>query len=242
MLRIRHEPTAADLIVGVGNTQRLHAVAEAELRGHLGDPDLDAIVGTLRLACDVPIPVINIIQSNLQTYPAEVGIGAPCTEVPDELSFCAEVVDTGLALAVTDAARHPVYSRNPMVLGGVIGAYAGFPLVDDGVVLGSVSIFHGSAREFSDDVLKILAYQAQLAASVLALRRKARTNVLTGLPNRERLLDRLRLTIATLDRNPGLACAFYFDVDNFKSVNDTYGHAVGDGAPRCTCRRSSSRP
>jgi len=221
-------PTAADPIIGVGNPQRLRAVAEAELHGHLGDPDLDAVVGTLRLACGVPIAVINIVSSNLQTYPAEVGVGAPCTEVPDGLSFCAEVVDTGLPLAVADAAGHPVYFANPLVLDGVIGAYAGFPLVHDGVVLGSVSIFDGSAREFSGEVLEILGYQTQLAASVLALRRKARTDVLTGLPNRERLLDRLRSAIARLDRNPGLACVLYFDVDDFKRINDTHSHAAGD--------------
>lgn len=229
MSTVHRAPTAKKPITGVGNPERLRAVAEAELRGHLGDPDLDAIVGTLRLAAGVPIAVINIVRSNVQTYPAEVGVGAPCTEVPDGLSFCAEVVDTGLSLAVADAATHPVYGRNPMVLEGVIGAYAGVPLVDNGVVLGSVSIFDGTAREFSGEVLKILDYQARLAASVLALRRQARTDVLTGLPNRARLLDHLRSAIARLDRHPGLACVLYFDVDEFKDINDTYGHATGDG-------------
>jgi diguanylate cyclase (GGDEF)-like protein len=224
----RKEAKTADLIIGVSNPRRLRAVDDAELLGHLGDPDLDAVVGTLRLACGVPIAVVNIVRSNLQTYPAEVGVGAPCTEVPDGLSFCAEVVDTGRALAVADAAQHPVYSRNPMVLDGVVGAYAGLPLVDNGVVLGSVSIFDGVAREFSPEVLEILGYQTQLAASVLALRRKSRTDVLTGLPNRERLLDRLRLALTRLDRHPGLACVLYFDVDDFKGINDTHGHAAGD--------------
>lgn len=210
------------------NPQRLRAVADAELLGHLGDPDLDAVVGTLRLACGVPIAVINIVTANLQTYPAEVGVGAPCTQVPDALSFCAAVVDSGRPFAVADAVAHPVYSRNPMVLDGVIGAYAGVPLIDDGVVLGSVSIFDGTAREFSVDILEILRFQARLAASVLALRRTARTDVLTGLPNREVLLDRLRLAIARLNRRPGLACVLYFDVDEFKSINDEFGHAAGD--------------
>lgn len=224
----QHPPTAVDLIVGVQNPQRLHAVATAELRGHRHDADLNPVVRTLRLACAVPIAVINIVTANLQTYTAEVGLGQPCTDVPDELSFCAEVVDTGRPLIVADAARHPLYSRNPMVLDGVIGAYAGFPLVDGGVVLGSVAIFDRSAREFSADVLGVLGYQTQLAASVLGLRRQACTDVLTGLPNRERLLNRLSSALARLDRHPGMTCVLYFDVDAFKDINDRYGHASGD--------------
>jgi hypothetical protein len=134
---------------GVREPDRLAAVARAELHGHLRDQDLNAVVGTLRIACRVPIAVVNIVSENLQTYPAEVGVGAPCTSVPDGLSFCAAVVDTCIPLSVSDARAHPVYCRNPMVLSGVIGAYAGVPLVDDGFILGSVSIFDGAPRESS---------------------------------------------------------------------------------------------
>lgn len=106
------------------------------MHGHLGDLELNAVVATLRIACAVPIAVVNIVTENMQTYPAEVGVGAPCTTVPDAVSFCAEVVDTRAPLAISDAREHPVYAQNPMVVDGVVGAYAGVPLVDDGVVLG----------------------------------------------------------------------------------------------------------
>jgi diguanylate cyclase (GGDEF)-like protein len=203
-------------------------VADAELRGHLGDGDLDAVVATLRLACDVPIAVVNIVSANQQTYPAEVGVGAPCTSVPDELSFCAEVVDTGRSLAVPDAAKHPVYAQNPMVLDGVIGAYAGVPLVDEGVVLGSVSIFDARPREFSSGDLEVLRLQAQLASSVLALRRSARTDALTGLPNRPAYVERLTRALRRLERHPGGVAVMFLDVDGFKAINDELGHEAGD--------------
>ncbi len=221
------DPTRA-LITGVLDPRRLRVVAEADLPGHLGDPDLDAVVQTLRLASGSPIAVVNIVTADLQTYPAEVGVGAACTSVPDGLSFCAEVVDTGKALLVSDAAAHPVYFQNPLVLEGVVGAYAGVPLVDRGVVLGSVSIFDSHAREFSADVLAILHYQGQLAASVLALRRSARTDVLTGLPNRALFSDRLSRALARLHRHTGMVCVMYLDIDDFKDINDTHGHDGGD--------------
>jgi len=219
---------APPLITGVRNPSRLRAVAEAELDGHLGDQGLDAVVATLHVACNVPIAVVNIVTVDMQTYPAEVGVGAPCTTVSDELSFCASVVDNGTALTVADAYTHPVYSQNPLVLAGAVGAYAGVPLLDNGYVIGAVSIFDSRAREFTTAELEILRHQALLASSVLALRRSARTDVLTGLPNRGLFLDRLTHALDRLQRHHDAVSVMFLDVDNFKEINDRYGHDVGD--------------
>ena len=53
---------------------------------------------------------------------------------------------------------------------------------------------------------------------------EARTDPLTGLPNRRALESRL----ADLQEEGGVFCAAVCDIDSFKSVNDTHGHAVGD--------------
>jgi diguanylate cyclase (GGDEF)-like protein len=220
-----HAPPA---VGGVDDPKRLAAVARAEMHGHLGDPELNAVVATLRIGCSVPIAVINMVTHDTQTYPAEVGVGAPCTTVPDTLSFCAEVVNTQSSLAIADARTHPVYSANPMVVDGVVGAYAGVPLIDDGYVLGSVSIFDDHARRFTDHELELLGHQARLASSVLRLRRTARTDVLTGLPNRAVFLERLERSVSRLERHGGLVAAMFLDVDGFKELNDSRGHDAGD--------------
>jgi diguanylate cyclase (GGDEF)-like protein len=206
----------------------LKAVADAELSGHVADRGLDAVVATLKIACQVSMAVVNIVTVDTQTYAAEVGVGAPNSFVADRLSFCAEVVDTGQAMTVPDAGAHPVYLDNPLVRSGHIGAYAGVPLIDNGVVMGTVSLFDDKARVFTAAELEILAHQAELASSVLALRRSARTDVLTGLPNRGFYLDRLEQTLAGLGRDGGQAAVMYVDVDEFKPLNDTFGHHVGD--------------
>lgn len=61
--------------------------------------------------------------------------------------------------------------------------------------------------------------------SLLAL---ARTDALTGLPNRLHLLEYLHRTMARVDRTQRLMALMFMDVDRFKNVNDGYGHAVGD--------------
>ena len=58
------------------------------------------------------------------------------------------------------------------------------------------------------------------------------TTALTWLPNRMLFHDRLSLAVAAAERGhcrPGL---LYFDIDDFKSVNDSLGHAVGDDVMR----------
>ena len=51
---------------------------------------------------------------------------------------------------------------------------------------------------------------------------------LTGVANRVALMDRLTQAILALERQPGKVGVLFFDVDDFKSINDTLGHRAGD--------------
>ena len=65
-------------------------------------------------------------------------------------------------------------------------------------------------------------------AAASAIQHLAFYDSLTGLPNRRLLMDRLKQTITNCSRTGNLCALFFLDLDNFKTLNDTMGHHVGD--------------
>jgi diguanylate cyclase (GGDEF)-like protein/PAS domain S-box-containing protein len=72
-----------------------------------------------------------------------------------------------------------------------------------------------------EDVTENKFYQEQLE-------HQATHDVLTGLPNRALLLDRIGQSIAHARRNGRMMALIFVDVDHFKRINDGYGHTIGD--------------
>jgi diguanylate cyclase (GGDEF)-like protein len=75
-----------------------------------------------------------------------------------------------------------------------------------------------------------------------ALERRARHDELTGLPNRAELIERLARRLAgASEARPGARVALLFcDLDRFKEINDTWGHAAGDAVLRAVARRATA--
>jgi diguanylate cyclase (GGDEF)-like protein/PAS domain S-box-containing protein len=91
----------------------------------------------------------------------------------------------------------------------------------------------GTIRNF----VRVFTDISLLKATQQKLEQLASFDALTGVPNRRLLYDRLEQTLRRMQRrNDGLAVMF-IDLDGFKNVNDTYGHAIGDLALQAVASR-----
>lgn len=102
-------------------------------------------------------------------------------------------------------------------------------------VLGVFSIYQRVSAQPGDDDIQLLENCANLAALVIdhyqaeeKIRNLAYFDVLTQLPNRRMLVDRLRLAMANSRRSGCYGALMFLDLDNFKPLNDAHGHYVGD--------------
>jgi len=95
---------------------------------------------------------------------------------------------------------------------------------------------------FTDDAGKITHWVAvgrditERRHSADAIHRLAYYDVLTGLPNRRLITERLDAMVAAASAGRGLGAVLYIDLDNFKHVNDGRGHTTGDELLKHTAR------
>jgi diguanylate cyclase (GGDEF)-like protein/PAS domain S-box-containing protein len=117
-----------------------------------------------------------------------------------------------------------------------VAHWIGVPLSAQSHVLGAVLASRHDARQsFTDSEKELLHFVSnQIAAAVERqqmidhLQQLALYDSLTQLPNRTLFEDRMQLALARARRRKAMLSLLYIDLDKFKDVNDSFGHAIGD--------------
>lgn len=112
---------------------------------------------------------------------------------------------------------------------------ASLPLFKDDVLLGALSVYSVELEQYTDDHMRLLETVTRLASDALAnamqhaeAESNALTDPLTGLPNARYLSLRFEEEAARARRTDRTFQVVMLDLDEFKNVNDTYGHKAGD--------------
>ncbi|MDH3546128.1 MAG: sensor domain-containing diguanylate cyclase [Gammaproteobacteria bacterium] len=196
-------------------------------------------------ALGVPVAAITIVKDDRQWFKSVTGW--PVTELPMSKSLCAEMLKKGEALVVEDTLNDLYLMSNPLVCRGPkFRFYAGYPMKDiTGDTIGSFCVMDIKPRKTDAGFATALAdlgdmanrelftmelnnAQSELITKLGESRRQAMFDPLTRLWNRRGGMDLLNAAmheVAKHDHTLGLCLA---DIDHFKSVNDQFGHSVGD--------------
>ena len=171
-----------------------------------------------------------VLKASTENQPRS--IGEVLRRGGDVLSW--RVFDTHEPAVLRDYAswpdRQPIYDSLPL------HAVAEFPILNDNRCLGVLSLArHEPDYEFDFDQIQYGRLFANLTALVLnsaqlreALREQSIRDALTGLYNRRYMDEAIKQQISRVTRNLHPLGVIMLDIDHFKRINDTYGHALGD--------------
>lgn len=229
-------PPIAQCPIPRNESQRLRAVRSYDILDTQPEVDFDTLTRLALHAFNAPAGVIGLMDADRLWFKSQIGLGVP--QLDRQIAFCAHaIMRPDAPLVVEDLLKDPRFEKNPLVTQPPnLRFYAGAPLIDrNGYALGTIAVVDTQTRTFNESQRSALHDLASLVISALENRQRANqlghlamTDHLTGLANRVQFERTLNSEMAYARRTGESFTVFYMDLDGFKKVNDTFGHAAGD--------------
>jgi diguanylate cyclase (GGDEF)-like protein/PAS domain S-box-containing protein len=179
----------------------------------------------------------HLTHSVAPNFPASFAAALESLPIGAEATPCGRAAFSGKLVIVEDFSAHPTWAPyQPLATSfGLIACLSQPIFSSTGKVLGTFAVYFGKACKPSPADVSLLN-QAGTLAGIAIERAKMEEQVLrlayydelTNLPNRRLLMERLNKVLAANARTGKYAALLFIDLDNFKSINDTLGHAAGD--------------
>ena len=214
--------------VPLNEQARLEELRSLDVLDSQSEPAFDRITRLAKQFFSVPICVISLIDEQRQWFKSCVGLDV--TETARDISFCAHAILYKDPLVVENALNDKRFADNPLVMGDPnIRFYAGCPItLKSGNRIGTLCLIDHQPRSFNKQEIKSLIDFAAIVEREFAIMQLATTDELTLLPNRRGFISTAEHYLDLCIRQHLKAKLVFIDLDNFKAINDKFGHAAGD--------------
>ena len=229
----------------VRDPARLAALRDTGLLDSEAEDVFDRLTAVAREAVGSDVSLLSLVDADRQFFKSAQGLPEPwaeARETPLSHSFCQQVVADETALIVEDSSKNPALADHLAVRDLGVMAYAGVPLtLADGHTLGSFCAISRQPRAWSRSELRLLAALGHAAVTEIELRRMRREqslrDPLTSLPNGTLFRHHLSLALEQSRSRRSGVVVLSLGVDDFTSVNESFGHLVGDSLLRSLAGR-----
>ena len=210
--------------------QRINILYSLGLLEAPPDERFDRLTRLAKRLFGVPVAKVMLVDAAV-VYPLS-GAGQAFGPVPREQSFCAHAIVNDGVLLVPETRSDPRFHDNPYVTQApFIRFYAGCPLtVPGGARLGTLCLIDFEPRQFSNEDVSLLRDLASMVEQEIAAVQMATIDEMTALLNRRGFETAASQALQLCARMDKPAALLFFDLNQFKQINDTYGHAEGDRA------------
>lgn len=178
----------------------------------------------------VPIALVSLVDENRQWFKSCLGLSV--SETSRDISFCGHAILGNDLFIIPDTIVDERFADNPLVLNDpYIRFYAGCPLrAPNGCKLGTLCIIDRQPRSFEKEDLEALIDLSSMVERELAAVQLATLDELTHISNRRGFMMLAQHSLHLCARQKLPASVVFMDLDKFKPINDTFGHAEGDRA------------
>ena len=212
----------------IDETARLMSLHSLRILDTPSEGRYDRLTRMAQRLFGVKIALVSLVDTNRQWFKSKQGLRA--CETSRAISFCGHAILSRETLVINDASKDPRFADNPLVTGDPhIRFYAGCPIQDpNGFNIGTLCLIDPEPREMSDDDLHALSDLAAMVEDEIRVSSQVTVDDLTQVANR-RGFHLIANHLLSLCRRTGTSAEVaFFDLDGFKAVNDTHGHAAGD--------------
>jgi len=212
----------------IDETQRLMSLHSLRLLDTPEEDRYDRITRMAKRLFDVEICLVSLVDTDRQWFKSKAGLDA--CETGRDISFCGHAILHEEVFIIEDAAADERFADNPLVTGPPhIRFYAGYPITGpNGYRIGTLCIIDPLPRQLSTDEVHTLEDLGGMVEDELKITSQAVVDDLTKVANRRGFHMFANQTLAVCRRTGTPAELAFFDLDGFKQINDTYGHAAGD--------------